>query len=574
TGGTYSAPTGLVIDAMTGEINLAGSIPGTYDVTYTILANGGCDEYSTTTSVTINAAPSAAIDYAGSPYCLGSGIVNVTQTGAMGGTYSSTAGLSIDPITGAIDVAASTLGVYTVTYTIAASGGCPVYTTTTQVEITDSPAATISYDNAPYCTNAGFASVTRNGTSGGTYSSTTGLSIDPATGEIDLGASTPGTYTVTYAIATSGGCSAFSTTTNVTINAAPSATISYAGSPYCAGAGTATVTHTGTTGGTYSAAPGGLVIDANTGTINLATSAPGTYTITYSVAPANGCVLYTTTTDVTVSPLPAATISYAGSPYCNTGSVVNVTQTGTPGGTYSSTTGLVIDPATGAVNVGTSALGTYTVTYTIPAGNGCSQFTTTTTISIVAPPAATISYAGSPYCNNAGTASVTLTGTTGGIYTSTTGLSINPTTGDINLGASTPGTYVVTYTIAPVTGCVGITASASVTITASPSATITYNGAPFCSTVSTANVTRSGASGGTFSSTPGLTINPTTGQINVATSTPGSYTVSYTVPGGNGCPDFVATTPVTITQAPSATISYAGSPYCGGAGTASVTHTG
>src|SRR5690606_33851366 len=104
TGGTYSAPTGLVIDAMTGEINLAGSIPGTYDVTYTILANGGCDEYSTTTSVTINAAPAAAIDYAGSPYCPGSGIVNVTQTGAMGGTYSSTAGLSIDPITGAIDV--------------------------------------------------------------------------------------------------------------------------------------------------------------------------------------------------------------------------------------------------------------------------------------------------------------------------------------------------------------------------------------------------------------------------------------------------------------------------------------
>lgn len=574
TGGTYSSASGLVIDALTGDINLAGSIPGTYTVTYTILASGGCDEFSTTTSITINTAPSADINYVGSPYCTGASIAMVTQTGTPGGTYSSTPGLVIDANTGTVDVVASTLGTYTVTYTIPASGGCGVYTATAQIVITTSPAATISYESAPYCTNAGMATVTRTGSAGGTFSSTAGLSIDASTGTIDLGGSTPGTYTVTYSISSSGGCSAFSTTTSITINAAPSATISYAGSPYCAGAGTASVTHTGTTGGSYSAAPGGLSIDAATGAINLGVSAPGTYTVTYTIAPANGCVVYTTTASVTVSPLPAATIAYTGSPYCNTGGMVNVTLTGTTGGTFSSTTGLTIDATTGTIDVGTSTLGTYTVTYTIPAGNGCGIFTTTTSITIVAPAAATISYAGSPYCSNGGTASVTHTGTTGGIYTSTTGLSINPTTGDINLGASTPGTYVVTYTVAPVTGCVGFTTSTSVTITASPFATITYAGAPFCSTVATANVTRTGATGGTYSSVAGLSINPTTGQINVATSTAGTYTVSYTVTGGSGCPDFVATTSVTITQAPSATISYAGSPYCGGSGTASVTHTG
>ncbi|MBK7286015.1 MAG: hypothetical protein IPI95_02310 [Flavobacteriales bacterium] len=36
------------------------------------------------------------------------------------------------------------------------------------------------------------------------------------------------------------------------IGTAPSATISYAGSPYCTSGGTATVTRTGSTGGTYS----------------------------------------------------------------------------------------------------------------------------------------------------------------------------------------------------------------------------------------------------------------------------------------------------------------------------------
>lgn len=574
TGGTYTSATGLSIDAATGAINLAASAPGTYTVTYTIAASGGCGVFSTTAPVTINAAPSASISYTGSPFCTGSAIAMVTLTGTTGGTFSSTTGLSINATTGAIDIAASTLGTYTVTYTIAAAGGCPVYTTTTSVTITTSPAATISYTAAPYCTSGGMATVTRTGSSGGTYSSTTGLSINATTGAIDLAASTPGTYTVTYTIPAAGGCSVFSTTASVAINAAPSATISYAASPYCSGAGTATVTRTGTTGGTYSAAPGGLSIDAATGTVNLAGSGPGTYTVTYTVPAANGCVVYTTTTSVTISAQPAATISYAGSPYCNTGTTVAVSRTGTAGGTYSSTTGLSIDATTGTLNIAASSPGTYTVTYSIPAGNGCGVFSTTTTVSIVAPAAATISYAGSPYCTNGGTANVTRTGTTGGSYTSTTGLSINSSTGAINLGASSAGTYIVTYTVSAVTGCPAFTTSASVTITTAPSATINYTGSPFCSNGTTANVTRTGNAGGTYSSATGLSINATTGVINIAASTPGSYTVSYTVTGGNGCANYVATTPVIITQAPGATISYSGSPYCSAAGTATVTHSG
>ena len=72
-------------------------------------------------------------------------------------------------------------------------------------------------------------------------------------GQIDLVASTPGTYTVTYAFS-SGGCNS-TATASVTINALPVATIAYAGSPYCA-VGTASVTQTGTAGGTYSTGAG------------------------------------------------------------------------------------------------------------------------------------------------------------------------------------------------------------------------------------------------------------------------------------------------------------------------------
>ncbi|MBS1600585.1 MAG: hypothetical protein JST75_20335, partial [Bacteroidetes bacterium] len=77
----------------------------------------------------------------------------------------------------------------------------------------------------------------------------------------------------------------------------PVATISYAASPYCA-TGTATVTQTGQAGGTYSSTAG-LSITAATGVINLATSTPGTYTVTYSFT--NGTCSNTTTTSVTIN---------------------------------------------------------------------------------------------------------------------------------------------------------------------------------------------------------------------------------------------------------------------------------
>src|SRR6202043_584876 len=99
----------------------------------------------------------------------------------------------------------------------------------------------------------GTATVTQTGTVGGTYAAPAGVVINAATGDIDLVASTAGTYTITYSFS-SGGCSN-TTTASITITALPVATIAYSGSPYCA-TGTATVTQTGTVGGTYTAPAG------------------------------------------------------------------------------------------------------------------------------------------------------------------------------------------------------------------------------------------------------------------------------------------------------------------------------
>src|SRR5207302_1754410 len=128
---------------------------------------------------------------------------------------------------------------------------------------------------------------------------------------------------------------------------------------------------------------------------------------------------------------------------------------------------------------------TYTVTYTIAAGGGCAAQTATTSVTITALPIATFSYTGSPYCQNAANPSPTFSGGgVAGTFSSTAGLVfVSTATGQINLAASTPGTYTVTNTIAASAGCGVVTATSSVTITALPAATISYAGTPFCKTL-------------------------------------------------------------------------------------------
>ena len=558
-GGTYISKPGLSLNFYTGDIDPANSIPGTYTVIYTLDATAGCPEFSTTATITINNAPNASISYPNPSYCTGSGNISVSLSGDQGGTFSSSAGLSIDINTGEINCSASSPGSYTVSYTV--SNSCGSYTASTDISIESTPDVSISYDNSPYCANAGIVSVTLNGIGGGTYSSSPGLSIDPTNGRIDVSASTPGTYTVYYVVS-SGNCSTTASTT-VTITEIPNATISYPASPYCANGGMANVAISGTTGGVFSADPG-LSINSSTGAIDLAASAPGTYTVTYYIA-SSGCGDFTTTTDITVNAAPSASFSYPSSPYCQGSGFAVVSFTGTPGGTFSSISGLSIDPNTGTVDLAASIPGNYPVLYSIT-GGGCGDLYANAKLIINPSPNASISYPSSSYCNVSGIASVNLSGTGGGTFSSDPGLSLNISNGDIDLAASTPGTYTVTYTVDQ-NGC-SFSTNTDITIDAAPSASISYSGSPYCSASGIASVNLSGTEGGTFSADPGLSLNTSNGDVDLAASTPGTYTVTYSVT--TICGTFEATTDITITAAPSASISYDGSPYCSNGGTASV----
>ena len=96
-----------------------------------------------------------------------------------------------------------------------------------------------------------------------------------------------------------------------------------------------------------------------------------------------------------------------------------------------------------------SAAGDYTVTYNITASGSCSNFSTSTDITIFASAKASISYPNSPYCTLHDTAMISFAGTPGGTFSSTPGLSIDPVTGTVDILSSTPGSYIVTYTLPP-----------------------------------------------------------------------------------------------------------------------------
>ena len=135
-----------------------------------------------------------------------------------------------------------------------------------------------------------------------------------------------------------------------------------------------------------------------------------------------------------------------------------MTLTGTSGGAYAALpAGLILNPVTGAINPSTSLPGAYIVTYTIAAANGCGIVTATAPVTITALPVATFSYTGTPYCSNGVNPSPTFSGGgLAGVFSSSAGLVfVSPATGQVNLAASTPGTYTVTNTIAPSAGCGG-----------------------------------------------------------------------------------------------------------------------
>ncbi len=551
-------PIGLAfVHINTGQVDLAGSTPGTYTVTNTIPASGGCAAVVATSTITISPSDNASFFYPSATYCTTGTPQTPTITGLAGGTFSSTpAGLNINPATGVITLTSSALGVYTLTYTT--NGSCPNSTSITMTITNTTPFANFGYPASPFCQNGGNPFPTFGpGASAGIFTSAPAglVFVQVNTGEIDLTACTPGTYTVTNTIPASGTCGAVTATTTVVIGASDNASFVYSSATYCLTGPNQTPVITGLPGGVFSSIPPGLSVNPATGAIDLTTSSVGAYTLRYST---NGACPNTSSIVMTITNSPnLAGFSYAGSPYCqNAANPYPTFVSGASAGFFTaSPAGLVfIHVNTGQLNLSASTPGTYTVTNTIPAGGGCAAVTATSTVTITAADNAAFTYPSATYCTSGNPQTPTITGLLGGTFSAIPiGLALNPSTGTINLALSALGAYTLTYTT---NGVCPNSSSITMTITnTTPFASFSYPASPFCQLGNNPFPTFGpGASAGTYTAAPaGLVfVNVNTGQINLALSAPGTYTVTNTIPVSGTCGAVSATSTVIIHGAPTA----------------------
>lgn len=352
------------------------------------------------------------------------------------------------------------------------------------------------------------------------------------------------TSTTYYIQTTIGGCTSARTPVAVTI-LPPATPPTAANASVCSG-DVATLTATGGPGNYlwYDAPTGGNQLSAGQ---SFVTPPLTTTTIFYvSGTTANGCESTRTAVTVTVNPIPAAPTG-TGQSVC-AGSTATLTASAS-GGTFQ-----WYDAATGGTLLASGSSFTTpvlfaTTTYYVQNTQSSCPSSRTAVIATVTPLTTQFRYPSGTICTSGGNVTPTRNNPAGGTFSaSPAGLVfISTTTGQINVAASTPGDYIISYAG---NGPCPHTTTARVSIVTTPNAQFTYSG-PFCQTgVNPLPVFPAGASAGVFTATPaGLAfISTSTGEIDLSASSPGTYTVTNTIAASGGCPASVMSSTVTIDQ--------------------------
>jgi len=553
TGGDFSAEPGLLINSTSGEVNLNNSVPGVYSVTYTLPVVNGCNSSTATTRLIVNA--TTEMDQPASQnICAGNITAAVAFTGAAGSNYSWTntnpsvgltaAGIGNIPAFSALNSGSipQTAGI-TVTPRVPAarfayipnrsSNTISVIHTATNTVVTN-----ITSGNEPSSVNAlpdGSRIFVSNRQSGtvtvvNTYTNTVvaniGVGISPAGIAVAMDGSKVYVLNVTDKSVS-------------VINPAQNVVTATFLLPGSAVPDYAILTNSDNTR-LYVPLQNGsvLVMDATNG--NVITSVP-THSATALALSPDGIRLY------------AGNKNQSNIEIINTASNTIIGAVTLSAG--ASVAGLAISPDGSRIytsnritnNVSVIDASTHTVSSNIPVGSG---------LGIHVSPDGALVYVSVPADNaikviDAASDSVTHTIPSGGLLPDGRGYA-----------------FAQYYR----NGCPGPQKFFTITVGPAPVASLSYTGTPFCAT-GTALPTVNGASGGVYSAASGLSIDPATGEINLAASTPGTYTITYTLAAANGCQAVVATTDVVIRPVAIVNIP-ANQSLCAGSATAAVIFSG
>ncbi len=501
-----------------------GLAAGTYTVTVTNTAT-----LCPSTATVVVLASTAPVASAGADITLCSSVAGSIGAAAVAGNayvWSPTTGLSSSTAanpTVTLTNAGTTATINSYTVTTTNASGC---TATDVVVVTVNPIPVITPEpNLIFCAGvavpantfvstpagASFAWTNSNATIGlaasGTISTPGFTAVNATTSPITS------TVTITPTLA---GCPGPAITYTITVNPQPTSTFTQSPNQ-CLTGNSFTFTNTGTLAGgtqTWNFGGGGASpATSATSPVVVTYTTPGTYTVTHTVTGAGGCIS-TTTSSVTIYPMPVVTVTPSFTICAGAGTAGNLTAAGAA--TYSWTPSTGLSATTGATVTGNpAATTTYTVTGT--SATGC---TATAAVTITVNPIPVVSAAPITIC--AGTpGTLTASGATTYSWSPATGLSATTGT-SVSANPPTTTTYTVTGT------SLGCSATATVTVTVNPLPVTAVTSATICPG-QTATLTASGAT--TYSWTPGLS--STTGAS--VTGSPAG-TTSYTVTGTSlGC---------------------------------------
>jgi gliding motility-associated-like protein len=459
---------------------------------------------------------------------------NYTYTWTPSGGSSTTA--SVSP---------STTTPYTITVD---SAGCKKNTTSFVVVDT---IPVVSVNSTNICPGQSASLIASGATN---YAWSPGTSLSPTTGA-NVTSTPAGNISYTVTGTTTAGCTGTAVST-IGINSSLVITVNSAS--ICAGQN-ATLTAGGAT--TYSWAPN-TSLSATTGiSVTANPSANITYTV---IGNTNGCT-GTGLSTVTISS-PAPPNAGADITICS-GLTGNLGVAPTGGDTYSwsPSTGLssstVSNPTVTLTNVSASPV---TSSYTLTANPGSCSSSDVVTVTVKPFDDASFSYTPSTICKTGGSdPTPVITGLAGGTFScADVNLSLNTSLGIVTLASTPIGTYTVSYTT---TGTCPDTKTSVISIVNVPDATFSYGG-PYCQkeTPNALPVFPVGSSAGGFTSSPaGLVfVSTATGEVNLTTSLPNTYSVTNTIAAGGGCPPATYDNTITIKVIPITTVD--NQTVCGG----------
>lgn len=258
-----------------------------------------CTSARTAVTVTVNPIPSAPAVNGPTTICPGtSAVLSSPASGTIQWFRSATGG---SPVFTGSSYTTPPLFSQTTFYAQVSNGSCVGDRTPFTVAITSVINPQFQYPSGTVCTSGSNVKPVIYNPAGGVFSSSPAglVFVSNTTGEINVAASLPNTYTVIF---TFGGTCAGASSQKIAIVTTPDARFTYNG-PFCQGENNPLpVFGAGASAGVFSSSSSGLVFkNTSTGEIDLDKSSAGTFQVTNTIAASAGCAASTYTTQVKIS---------------------------------------------------------------------------------------------------------------------------------------------------------------------------------------------------------------------------------------------------------------------------------